>query len=96
MFAVENGLCLGAFWTSELGAGAAQSVLAELPLRGGDLVGCVSSDLSPPSVSHLHAGRKHQPSGKEPPLLSFHDNWAWLPTWPPLEPNKTQAVGYCL
>lgn len=52
MFAVENGLCLGAFWTSELGAGAAQSVLAELPLRGGDLVGCVSSDLYPPSVSH--------------------------------------------
>lgn len=37
MFAVENGLCLGAFWTSDLGAGEAQSVLAELSLRG-DLV----------------------------------------------------------
>lgn len=96
MFAGENGLCLGAFWTSDLGAGEALSALAELLLRGRDLVGCVSGDLYPPCVSHLHVGKKHQPAGKVLPPLSLYDNRSWLPTWPSLEPNKTQAVGYCL
>lgn len=44
VFAVENVLCLGAFWISDFGIREPLSVLAELLFGGGDSAGCVSGD----------------------------------------------------